>query len=92
MHAPGILCLHPPACLPPLPWGGRARTALGRFRQLPLARPTAVPSTAAVAVQGKRSEQPPELLDSELAQLLWQELGAKCVYASTVTVGKPRAA
>ncbi|KAI7838050.1 hypothetical protein COHA_008133 [Chlorella ohadii] len=33
--------------------------------------------------EGKRSEQPPEPLDSDLAQLLWQELGAKCVYAST---------
>ncbi len=38
-------------------------------------------------MQGKRSEQPPEPLDSDLAQLLWQELGAKCVYASTVRLG-----
>lgn len=36
------------------------------------------------AVQGVRSEQSPEPLRSELARLLWQELGAKCFYASTV--------
>ncbi|PRW20961.1 OS-9 isoform X3 isoform B [Chlorella sorokiniana] len=33
--------------------------------------------------EGKRSEEAPEPLDSELAKLLWRELGAKCVYAST---------
>ena len=37
-------------------------------------------------LQGKRSEESPEPLDSELAKLLWEELGAKCVYASTVRV------
>ena len=36
-------------------------------------------------VQGVRSEQSPEPLRGEVAKLLWQELGAKCFYASTVS-------